>query len=214
MKRLKAKAKAPAPAKRRNARASAQHDVAPAVTGRPSQRDPELAAEICRLISEGKSLRAVCALPGMPGKSMVLDWLREDAAFSVQYARAREAQAEVFADEIVELADEAKGKSASVVQGYRLAVDARKWAASKLRPRKYGDRGEQGPIALRLPAETRTAAGISGAAEAILRAACAGELTTAEAQALASVLETRRRAIETEDLERRLAALEAKGAPA
>jgi hypothetical protein len=76
----------------------------------------------------------------MPQMSTVMLWLREDREFSQQYARAREAQADYFADEIVEIADAAMRKDARGVQAARLAVDARKWAASKLLPKKYGDR--------------------------------------------------------------------------
>lgn len=178
--------------------------------GRPTVRSPELAATICREIAEGRSLRRICASKKMPAKSTVIDWLREDVAFSVQYARAREAQAEVLADEIIELADKAIGKTTAEVQGHRLAVDARKWVASKLRPRKYGDRAEQGAMPLTLPDDLTSAAGIASAAEAILRATCAGDITTMEAQALGGILETRRRAIETAELAARVNELEAR----
>jgi len=73
------------------------------------------------------------------------------------YARAREAQAEVLADEIVEIADDSSedfifaegedqdGKGAKkyvnkeYVKRSALRVDARKWVAAKLLPKKYGD---------------------------------------------------------------------------
>jgi hypothetical protein len=42
-----------------------------------------------------------------------------------------------MADEIVEIADNATPQDAHVA---RLKVDARKWVAAKLLPRKYGDR--------------------------------------------------------------------------
>ena len=46
---------------------------------------------------------------------------------------------------------------------------------------------------------------------AIVEAVAGGDVTPEEGAAVAAVVETHRRAIETEDLERRLAALEAKG---
>lgn len=213
----KGRSRAPArPKGRKGARAHV--GASQALTAPPGQhanaersiRTPEAAAEICRRIAEGASLRSICATEGMPGRTAVLTWLADDAAFAGQYARAREAQREFLHEDLVELADSALGKPAADVQAIRLAVDTRKWAASKLWPRKYGERGEQSmPIALNLPADMTTAAGIAAAADAILRAVSAGNMTPGEGAALAGILETRRRAIETEDIARRLAALEA-----
>ena len=102
---------------------------------RPSKFTQELADEICRRVSEGRSLRSVCRDADMPTDETVRQWRLADAEFSAQYARAREARAEVLADEIVEIADTAED-----AQLARLRVDARKWAASKLDPKRYGER--------------------------------------------------------------------------
>ena len=64
------------------------------------------------------------------------------------------------------------------------------------------------PTPLSLPA-VREAADVSAALGAVVAAMGAGELTAEEAQAVSAVLETQRKAIETVDLERRIAALEA-----
>jgi hypothetical protein len=71
--------------------------------------------------------------------SMVFRWLanEDNAEFRDQYARAREAQADKYADELVDIADEGKSEDANII---RLRMDARKWAASKLAPKKYGER--------------------------------------------------------------------------
>ena len=69
----------------------------------------------------------------------------------MQYARAREEQAETYADEIVAIADDGRNDTyidengnervnQDVVARSRLRVEARKWVASKLKPKKYGDR--------------------------------------------------------------------------
>ena len=55
----------------------------------------------------------------------------------LHYVRARDGQAEKYADEIVEISDAATPQDAHVA---RLKVDSRKWVASKLLPKKYGDR--------------------------------------------------------------------------
>jgi hypothetical protein len=70
--------------------------------------------------------------------------------FRHQYARAREAQADFLAEEILQIADDGENDTYAtengpavnhdVVQRSRLRVDARKWLASKLAPKKYGDK--------------------------------------------------------------------------
>ncbi len=92
-------------------------------------------ARVCKEISEGKSLRSICAVDDMPSAETVRVWLLDDGEFSAQYARAREEQADYYADEIIDIADGAKDANLA-----RLQIDARKWKASKLQPKKYGDK--------------------------------------------------------------------------
>jgi hypothetical protein len=61
--------------------------------------------------------------------------------FSDMYARAREERADLLAKEILEIAD-APCKDAVELAHARNRLDTRKWLASKLAPRKYGDRVE------------------------------------------------------------------------
>jgi hypothetical protein len=66
------------------------------------------------------------------------------------YARAREDQADTNADEILAIADEMppeytdeKGRTTldqTYIMWQKNRIDARKWTAAKLKPRKYGDR--------------------------------------------------------------------------
>jgi hypothetical protein len=71
--------------------------------------------------------------------------LNNNEELSKQYARAKEEQAELFADEITEICDaempmDAFGKiDAGAVNQARLKIDSRKWIASKLKPKKFGD---------------------------------------------------------------------------
>jgi hypothetical protein len=88
------------------------------------------------LIAAGESLRSICKLDGMPSPRAAWEWLDQDASFAQQYARAREEQADKLADEIVEIADRADLKP----EDKRVRVDARKWVASKLRPKRYGEK--------------------------------------------------------------------------
>ena len=72
--------------------------------------------------------------------------LRTDTALKVAYQQAVEDRADRLAEELMELADtpmpeglDGPGRSAWVQQ-MRLRVDVRKWAASKLKPKTYGER--------------------------------------------------------------------------
>ena len=115
--------------------------------GRPSTFSPDMCERICSKIAEGMSLRKICSENGMPTVGTVCLWLAKDKQFSEQYARAREAQAETMADEILDIADEIPPMNpttgaydSGAVNHKRLQIEARKWVASKLKPKKYGDR--------------------------------------------------------------------------
>jgi hypothetical protein len=112
---------------------------------RPSDYTPEIADEICTRLANGESLRAICGSDRddfMPSIGTVLRWVGEKPDFQKQYARAREIQAETHADDIVTIADGDRfaDPDAVGVARDRLRVDARKWVASKLLPKKYGDK--------------------------------------------------------------------------
>lgn len=104
--------------------------------GRPTDFDDEISDHICELITEGHSLKAICRMPTMPNAGTVFRWLAKHKSFSDQYARAKEYQAELEASDIVAISDDDTGD----VQRDRLRVDARKWVAAKLLPKKYGER--------------------------------------------------------------------------
>jgi hypothetical protein len=65
------------------------------------------------------------------------------------------------------------------------------------------------PVFLELPS-TETAEGIAQAQQAILQAVAAGDLLPGEAATLAGIVEARRKAVETLELEQRISVLESK----
>ena len=107
--------------------------------GRPSVFTPELAETICALICEGQSLRSICQHQDMPDKATVFRWLEANNEFRDQYARARVAQADTFAEEILDIADETSADQAHVALS-KLRIDTRKWVMSKTAPKKYGEK--------------------------------------------------------------------------
>jgi hypothetical protein len=120
---------------------------------RPTDYTPELAERICEVISESdRGLKTICKRnPDFPNKSTIMRWLTELPEFKDQYARAKELQAEFIADQILEIADNSEDDIRTDDNGKqyvdhdhinrsRLRVESRKWVASKLLPKKYGDK--------------------------------------------------------------------------
>jgi len=116
-----------------------------------------VADQICGRMSEGETLRQICRDPAMPARSTVYRWLSKNPRFSDQYALAREALVEAWADEIIDIADDGTtdyitktGRNGAEyeavdqehIQRSRLRVDTRRWLLSKLNPGQYGDHME------------------------------------------------------------------------
>lgn len=122
--------------------------------GRPTKFTQELADKICETIStSSKGLRTICSENDID-TSTLLKWLRENEEFSIQYARAKELQADYLVEEMVEIADDGSNDYMKIVKGdmeynvedrevtsrSKLRVDTRKWIAAKLAPKKYSDK--------------------------------------------------------------------------
>ena len=114
--------------------------IVPKKVGRPSKYEGSV-DKICEDIAEGKSLVTILKKKGMPSYTRVMVWLQENEGFRDRYARARADQADFLADEILAISDKAtKAKDNVTIQAARLRIDTRKWVASKLKPKKYGER--------------------------------------------------------------------------
>lgn len=104
--------------------------------GRPTDYTPELASIICERLSEEEGgLVEVCKAEDMPARSSVYLWLSQHPEFSDMYTRAREDLGVVVAHRGVKEAIDAKD-----AQLGRLQFDARKWLASKLAVKQFGDK--------------------------------------------------------------------------
>lgn len=105
--------------------------------GRPSLFTEEMGDKICAMVMAGMPLVRICQEDWAPHPTTVYRWFRENDKFCYNYARAKEDQADYFVEDIVQIADMATPEN---VQVARLQVDTRKWAASKFKPKKYGDK--------------------------------------------------------------------------
>ena len=127
--------------------------------GRPSDYTAELADSICERLAAGESMRSISRDDKMPAMSTLFKWIRVLPEFTEQYAIAKAESADALVEDMLDIADnqveqpllvdgippEIDGKPVLVkdavsVNHARLRVDTRKWAASKLKPKKYGDK--------------------------------------------------------------------------
>lgn len=122
--------------------------------GRPSDYTQEKADAICEHIASGKSLLSWCNTEGNASYPAVMRWIEANESFRNNYARAREVQADYLAAEIVQIADtpqigvktktnekgEVETTEGDMIEHRRLQVDARKWYAAKVAPKKYGEK--------------------------------------------------------------------------
>ncbi len=123
---------------------------APKLPWRPTKYSEPLAARICGLIAEGKSLVSICSMASMPSLTTTYVWLQKYETFRETYTRAREDQADTLADEMLGIADDSRNDYVTVdgvpmvdnehIQRSRLRIETRKWLASKLKAKKYGDK--------------------------------------------------------------------------
>lgn len=107
--------------------------------GRPTIKTPELITEICERVAQGRSVASVSKDEDMPCHLTIWRWMNSDEEFCSRYARAVQARAMAHADGIDDLVDRAvRGEIPADVA--RVAIDAKKWTASRLLPKLYGDR--------------------------------------------------------------------------
>ena len=132
-------------------------DAAPKKTGRPSKYDPEIAREMCELLSEGIPLREICRSdPKFPAWRTVYDWMKRDEDLSTAIAHARDVGYDALAEECLDIADNAandwmertdeQGKpigwqvNGEHIQRSKLRIETRLKLLAKFNPKKYGDK--------------------------------------------------------------------------
>lgn len=127
---------------------------------RPKLYTERVAKKICERIMRKESLSKICEDPRMPSMQTVIRWFSDDrlADFREMYYYARRVQAELRVDEIFEIADDVQkdwkpvfDKDQDIVdwtpdneaiQRSKVRIETRKWYASKMLPRLYGDKVE------------------------------------------------------------------------
>ena len=102
---------------------------------------------ICDIIISGKSLRTALTKVKLSSQTFFI-WVREDEILSKQYARATCERAELMFEDMLDIADKSPkltntkfGTTVDTgdIQHKRVKIDTRKWALSKMNPKKYGN---------------------------------------------------------------------------
>lgn len=122
-------------------------------TGRPLEYTKEMGDRICELVATTPlGLAKLCkTYPELPDKETIRRWRYRVQDFRVQYAQAKVDQADILAEECVDIADEDaldvridpetgfETCNTEFIARSRLRIDTRKWLAGKLLPKQYGD---------------------------------------------------------------------------
>jgi hypothetical protein len=106
---------------------------------RPSSYNDDIATNILEQVADGLSMRTICESEDMPCARTVYRWLLDNDAFRQRYARAKDMQAEGMFEKITEIVQKVEDGTIDPQQA-RVAIDAIKWQAGKLKPSKYSDK--------------------------------------------------------------------------
>jgi hypothetical protein len=122
-----------------------------AKVGRPTDYNETIAALICeRVATSTLGLNKLCTIyEDMPSKFTVNLWRYKHPEFSTLYAQAKLVQADLLAEECLDIADDSTNDTLINEDGFetcntewinrcRLRIDTRKWLAAKLLPKQYG----------------------------------------------------------------------------
>jgi hypothetical protein len=131
----------------------------PKPRGRPTVYAEETATVILARLAAGEPLRTICRTDGMPDESTVRAWaLDPNHPFAARYALAREMGFFSMADELLEIADDARNDfmermtrsgevetvvNEEVLARSRMRIATRQWLLAKALPQTFGDRLEQ-----------------------------------------------------------------------
>ena len=107
--------------------------------GRPTDYTKERGDLICeRVATHSLGLPKLCTMySDMPNESTIYQWRHRHPEFNQNYTHAKMKQADLLAEQCLTIADESTNEDYCKT---RLRIDTRKWLASKLLPKQYGDK--------------------------------------------------------------------------
>lgn len=120
--------------------------------GRPTIYNDELADLICeRIATHSEGIVRLCHMyDDMPSHDTINKWRWRYKEFSDRYSLAKAKQAELLAEQIIDIADDVSNDmyvndqgnmmpNGTAVSRAKLKIAARQWHAAKLAPQIYGD---------------------------------------------------------------------------
>lgn len=99
----------------------------------------ELEDKIVEMILNGASFRKIGRTDGFPSRDTLMRWEREIKDFATNVARAREAKLEDDAEQLEEINEMVMEGKLDPQQASVISNNI-KWVASRLLPKKYGDK--------------------------------------------------------------------------
>lgn len=110
--------------------------------------------EVLKIVSTSHNGVHTCCKMLKMSPQTFYDWLLLNDTNKDKYACAREAQADLLVEEMIQIADDSSNDTKYIIRDgqqielentewtnrSKLKVDTRKWIAAKLRPKKYGDK--------------------------------------------------------------------------
>ena len=122
----------------------------PKKIGRPTKWTQEIEDDICKRLSQGEPLRAICRTDGYPEWNTFYSWMERSEALSARVALARENGVEAIAQDTLAMIDaepryieDAKGGTridAGYVQWLKLRTEQRMKLLACWSPNRYGNR--------------------------------------------------------------------------
>lgn len=113
--------------------------LSPRAPGRPAISTPELRDRICDLLCDGVPMAAICRTAGMPSRSTVQRWRRDDARFDRSCGFAQEQGNGLLAHLVVEEVQRAVVTSGVAIA--RLIFNIRCQQLARQAPAYFGNRG-------------------------------------------------------------------------
>lgn len=120
---------------------------------RPTDYSEQLAEKICETVASSPyGLKQICEEnPDFPSRDTIYKWKFRYKSFSDMYDNAKRIQADILAESITDISDDKssdiyfddhgnKRIDSGSVAHRKLMVDTRKWLASKMLPKVYGDK--------------------------------------------------------------------------
>jgi hypothetical protein len=187
--------------------------------GRPTKYNQELANLICeRVATHEVGLQRLCSMyADMPDKTTINKWRYKYHEFSTQYAQAKISQIETLMDEIIDIADDSTRDeminehgvrvcNSEFIARSRLRIDTRKWLASKLIPRLYGDK-DDAYVNLKFPSDIKNANSLLPMSTEVFRALGNQEITPQQAKTLLGTIKDYSNSIAIIDLNQKMSDL-------